>query len=47
MSNKMIYDMSEHDLSSELVGKSVQAIEDSTIILTDGTVLEIEMKVGE
>ena len=34
MSNKMIYDMSEHDLSSELVGKSVQAIEDSTIILS-------------
>lgn len=46
MSNKMIYDMSEHDLSSELVGKSVQAIEDSTIILTDGTVLEIEDSSG-
>lgn len=44
MSTKTIYDMTNDDLTAQLLGKRVTAIDDdnNTITLDDGTVLELE-----
>ena len=42
MSDTTIYDLTESGLAAQLVGKSIQSIAGNTILLTDGTVLEIE-----
>ncbi|MCS4277378.1 hypothetical protein M2390_003146 [Mycetocola sp. BIGb0189] len=40
--SKTIYDMTESDLSGQLIGKSITAIAGKTMTLNDGTVLEFE-----
>ena len=42
MKESTVYDMTDHDLAMQLVGKSVKAIAGTTIELTDGTVLNLE-----
>lgn len=42
MSKKTVYDMSPRDLEDALIGKSIVAAEGGEIVLSDGTVLEIE-----